>query len=216
MDTRSFSLGAISCRRASPSLSRVYPLRARGREIDFSEVSLHFQEPRSLFTGCASTVSACSTGGELFCEWPSLGLDARLECAAPSMQRSFEIPRAAVRGDVGYRNNLGVYGRSRVLLPAGGGSLARGQSRCFILPGECLPVRRFDLSRKRRVGGRRFVEASSGFIRDGFAPFPGGGDFLGAPVPRDRWFVEGIWREQHGPWQLAGAATLMRDSRNDA
>ena len=35
-------------------------------EIDFSEVSLHFQEPRSLFTGCASTVSACSTGGEIF------------------------------------------------------------------------------------------------------------------------------------------------------
>ena len=40
----------------------------------------------------------------------------------------------------------------------------------------------------------------------------GGWIFWEPPVPRDRWFVEGIWREQHGPWQLAGAATLMRDS----
>lgn len=209
VDTRAFSSG--------PFRAGVPPLFVEGlsfegtrEEIDFSEVRLHFQEPDPYSPGAQARALRVRPDEGFAVSGLRLGLTRGWTVPAPSMQRSFEVPRAAVRGDVGFRNNLGVYARSRVLLPAGealslGANLdvysARG-----VLAG---PAIRFE--ERSDAGNRRFIEASSGLIRDGSRRFRGV-DLLGAPVPRDRWFVEGIWREDHGPWQLAGAATLMRDS----
>ena len=98
------------------------------------------------------------------------------------MQRSFEIPRAAVRGGCRIsQQSRRLWAFSRVLLPAGEAlSLGAKISMFYSARGGLAgPAVRFE-QEAEGVGAAFFVEASSGFIRDGSRRFRGV-DFLGAP-----------------------------------
>ncbi len=180
-------------------------------EIDFSRGTLYLNEPEPQSLRVAAESGRIEPGDRFRVSGPSLRVGRVPAIPLPSFQRSVEgAAPLDFRGEIGYRQNLGAFGRSAIVAPVGEKWGAGANFDLYSNRGVLFgPILRYQT--EGEGGDSLFAELSTGFIRDESAA-KRGTDFLGAPVPRDRAFADAAVRQRSGPWRTTARATAMRDS----
>ena len=178
-------------------------------EIDFSNVTIYFREPVAdaprLKVARGTWVSGDSVSGE------GLKLNALggLSIPLPGFEYAFGAPTADVDVRLGFENNLGAYGRFKVLYPFSRQLAAGGNFDFFtnrgILIGPAVDWRRED--------GLVRITADTGWIHDHDSD-ERGSDIMGNRIDQDRGFGKfGIQaRDESGSLQMQLRTAYVSDS----
>ncbi len=208
-DTRRFRVGPF--RAGFPPLFLEGDAIAGTREeIQFQAATLYFREPEPQNLRLRADSGQVQEEDRIALSGVGLGIGRLGTLPLPSFQRSSDVPPMDFRGELGYRQNLGVFSRARIIVPVSdhwgvGGNLDFYSSRGVLVG----PALRY----QRQQNAVDFIrgDLDTGYIHDGSRPRRGL-DILGDDVPGDRAFAEARLLQRSGDFRLNLHANILSDS----
>lgn len=182
-------------------------------EIRFDKVTVFFREPQPDSPRIRFHSGTWIPDESLSGEDPHLHVLGPLGLPLPDFDHSFGSAVADADGSLGYRQNLGAYGRLSLRVPVRPGLAAGGHFHLYSRRGLLLGP---SLSWQRSGAGKAHAtfRLDGGWIRDQGSADQRGEDRLQQTVPPDRGFLDTGFYARNGTasWQARGQVQLQSDT----